>query len=41
VDRYLKDLPYRVDDPKAGGAEKMTPWAWAEERRRESVDQRA
>jgi transposase len=41
VERYLEDLLYRIDDPKAGGVEKMTPWAWAEERRREAVDQGA
>ncbi|QDU86643.1 Transposase IS66 family protein [Planctomycetes bacterium Pla163] len=38
VERYLEDLPYRIDDPNACGVEKMTPWAWAEERRREAAD---
>jgi hypothetical protein len=39
VERYLEDLLYRIDDPKSGGVEKMTPWAWAEERRREAAEQ--
>jgi len=38
VERYLEDLLYRIDDPQAGGVEKMTPWAWADERRREAAD---
>ena len=36
LERYLEDLLYRIDDPKAG-VEKMAPKAWLERRRLEAA----